>query len=55
MLGDDDESGGLDQLIDVQKIEGRVRASSLRKIGEIIDKHPDEAVTILRNWLHQDM
>ena len=46
---------GLEQLIDVQKVEGRVRASSLRKIGEIIDKHPEEAVGILRNWIHQEI
>lgn len=46
---------GLEQLIDVQKVEGRVRASSLRKIGEIIDKHPEEAVSILRNWIHQEI
>ena len=49
------EEGGLEQLIDVQKVEGRVRASSLRKIGEIIDKHPEEAVGILRNWIHQEI
>lgn len=49
------DDGGLEQLIDVQKVEGRVRASSLRKIGEIIDKHPEEAVSILRNWIHQEI
>ena len=52
---DGSEEGGLEQLIDVQKVEGRVRASSLRKIGEIIDKHPEEAVSILRNWIHQEI
>ncbi len=54
-LGDEGEESGLEQLIDVQKVEGRVRASSLRKIGEIIDKHPEEAVGILRNWIHQEI
>ena len=43
----------IEHMIDVNKIEGRVRASSIRKIGEIIQKHPDEAVAILRNWLYQ--
>ena len=43
----------IEHMIDVNKIEGRVRASSVRKIGEIIQKHPDEAVGILRNWLYQ--
>jgi flagellar M-ring protein FliF len=44
----------IDQMIDLNKVEGRVRASSVRKIGEIVDKHPDEAVTIIRNWLYQE-
>ncbi len=54
-LDDAGDENGLEQLIDVQKVEGRVRASSLRKIGEIIDKHPEEAVGILRNWIHQEI
>ena len=44
----------IEQMIDINKIEGRVRASSVRKIGEIIQKHPEEAVGIIRNWLYQD-
>ncbi|MGE3770019.1 MAG: flagellar basal-body MS-ring/collar protein FliF [Bdellovibrionales bacterium] len=41
------------QLIDISRIEGRVRASAVKKVGEIIDKHPDESVSILRNWIYQ--
>lgn len=44
----------LEQMIDINRVEGRVRASSLRKVGEIIDKHPEEAVAIIRNWLYQE-
>ncbi len=42
-----------EQLIDLNKVEGRVKASSVRKIGEIVDKHPEEAVSIIRTWLYQ--
>ncbi len=49
-----DEEIEADELIDIDKVEGRVRASSLRKIGEIVDKHPDEALSIIRNWLYQE-
>jgi flagellar M-ring protein FliF len=35
-------------------VEGRVRVSSLRKLGQIVDKHPDSAVAILRTWMHQE-
>lgn len=43
----------IDQLIDLGQVEGRVRASSLKKLGDIVEKHPEEAVAILRNWMHQ--
>ena len=41
-------------MINLNNIEGRVKASSLRKIGEIIDKHPEEAVSIVRTWMYQE-
>ncbi|MEW5726293.1 MAG: flagellar basal-body MS-ring/collar protein FliF [Pseudomonadota bacterium] len=43
-----------DELIDIDKVEGRVKASSIRKIGEIVDKHPEEALSIIRSWLYQE-
>ena len=44
----------LDQMIDINQVEGRVRASSLKQIGEIVDKHPEEATAIVRNWMYQE-
>jgi len=44
----------LDQMIDISQVEGRVRASSIKKIGEIVDKHPEEAVAIVRSWMYQN-
>jgi flagellar M-ring protein FliF len=41
-------------MIDIGSIEGRVKASSIKKVGEIVDKHPDEAVAIVRNWMYQE-
>ena len=43
----------IDQMIDIGQVEGRVAASSIRKIGEIVDKHPEEAVAIVRSWMYQ--
>ncbi len=40
--------------IDLDSIDGRMGASSMKKIGEIVDKHPDETVAILRNWIYQE-
>jgi flagellar M-ring protein FliF len=50
----EDVAQEIDQMIDIGKVEGRVRASSVKKIGEIVDKHPDEAVAIIRNWLYAE-
>ena len=41
-----------DQKIDIAKIEGQVRASSVKKVSEFIENHPEESVSILRSWLH---
>ena len=49
-----EEDEDLDELIDIDKVEGRVKASSLRKIGDIVDKHPEEALSIIRTWLYQE-
>ena len=38
----------MEELIDIDRIEGRVKASAVRKVGEIVEKHPDEALAILR-------
>lgn len=43
-----------ESMIDISQVEGRVRASSLRKIAAIVDRHPDEALSVLRSWLSQE-
>ncbi len=43
-----------DPMISLCAVEGQIRASSVRKIGEIIDKHPDEALAILRTWIYEE-
>ena len=50
-----DVASEIEQMIDLNQVEGRVRASSVKKIAEIIEKHPEEAVGIIRGWLHADV
>ena len=38
-------------MIDINKVEGQVKASAVKRMGEIVDKHPDEALSILRGWM----
>lgn len=43
-----------EELIDIDRVEGRVKASSVKKVGEIVDKHPSEALAIVRAWMYQE-
>ncbi len=43
-----------EELIDIDRVEGRVKASSVKKIGEIVEKHPEEALSIIRAWMYQE-
>ena len=43
-----------EEMIDISRVEGRVKASSVKRVGEIVEKHPEETLAILRSWLHAD-
>jgi flagellar M-ring protein FliF len=43
----------IEQRIDMAKIEGQVKMSSVKSVAEFVEKHPEESVSILRNWLHE--
>ncbi len=42
-----------DGRIDIAKIEGQVKASSVKRVAEFVEAHPEESVSILRAWLHE--
>ena len=46
-----DEDGNM---IDMQTVEGKVKASSVKKVGEIVESHPNETVSVIRNWMTQE-
>jgi flagellar M-ring protein FliF len=41
-------------MIDVAKVQGQVHAQSVKKVGELAEKNPHEAVSVIRSWLHED-
>lgn len=43
----------VESMIDIARVEGKVRESSVKKVGELISGHPDETLAIIRNWLHE--
>jgi flagellar M-ring protein FliF len=42
-----------ESMIDLQRIEGQVRESSIKKVGEVVASHPEEAMALIRTWLHE--
>lgn len=47
-----EEDGEIDELINMNKIDGRIKVSSLKKINDIVEKNPDAAVNIIRGWFY---
>ena len=48
----EEESGfDTDALIDVANIKGGMKASTMQKMNDIIDQHPEETMSVLRKWV----
>ncbi len=46
---------GDDVNLDITKIAGKVNESSVKKIAEVVESHPDESLQIIRAWLSEDL
>ena len=51
-LNEDEDS--VEELINLNKIDGRVKVSSLKKVNDIVEKNPDAAVNVIRSWLYSN-
>lgn len=47
-------SDGEQGTIDLGRDAVRVKATSVKKLDKIVAEHPDEALNVVRNWLHQE-
>ena len=43
-----------ESLIDLDSIESKMNKTSLAAINDLVERHPEETVTILRNWMEAD-
>ena len=43
-----------DSMVELANIQGQMRASSIRRVAAMVDRHPDESLSIVRAWLHQE-
>lgn len=44
----------VENMIQLKSVEGKVRESSIAKLGEIVEQNPDDAVAILRSWIYEE-
>ena len=42
---------GSDRMVSIAMVEGQMKASSIAKLQELVDRHPDEALAVVRRWL----
>ncbi|PZP47964.1 MAG: flagellar M-ring protein FliF [Azospirillum brasilense] len=45
------EGDGAEAMISLTQVDGQIRASSISKLGELVDTYPDETLALLRRWL----
>ena len=48
------KSSEAEGLLSVANVEGQLRASSIKKISDLVERHPDESLAIIRAWMHQE-
>jgi flagellar M-ring protein FliF len=46
-----EKPGGLESAIDLAAIEGKVQGSAVKKVGDLVERHPEEAAAVIRTWL----
>lgn len=43
-----------EELVNINKVDGRIKVSSLKKLNATVEKSPDAAVNVLRSWLYNN-
>lgn len=47
----DEDEPDIDEMINIDRIDGKVKSSSYKKINNMVEKHAEETVQIIRGWL----
>src|SRR5262249_4655349 len=42
------------KMIEIAQAQGQVHAQSVQKVGELADRNPNETISIIRQWLHNE-
>ena len=48
------EGDAPDAMVTLAKVDGQLRVSSLRRMTELVEQHPDQTLSIIRGWIQQE-
>ena len=48
------DGGAPEAMVTLAKVEGQLRVSSLRRMTELVEQHPDQTLSIIRSWIQQE-
>ncbi|MBV9775734.1 MAG: hypothetical protein JO143_01665, partial [Acetobacteraceae bacterium] len=43
-----------ESMVSLAQIEGQMRASSVRRVADLVERHPDETLTVVRGWIGRE-
>jgi flagellar M-ring protein FliF len=43
-----------EELVSLQQVRGQMKSGTLRRVNDLIDQYPDEALSILRRWMYEN-
>ncbi len=52
--GGDGADGDEEEIINMQNVEGALKATSVRRLTTLVERHPEESLSIVRTWLRQE-
>ena len=55
MLPGPQDNASSDELVNMANVDGQMRASSIRRLTDLVERHPEESLSIVRGWMQQEV
>jgi flagellar M-ring protein FliF len=54
MLTGPHDNAASEELVNMVNVDGQMRASSIRRLTDLVERHPEESLSIVRGWMQQE-
>jgi flagellar M-ring protein FliF len=54
MLTGPQDAVASEELVNMANVDGQMRASSVRRLTDLVERHPEESLSIVRGWMQQE-